>query len=77
MVISSGCKFVLSHGTRVDMQIPASHSEEFPNSSFHRNNMTGNHSDEISINENVYICMPNNMLLLNYLYITQLVPFKG
>ncbi len=30
MVSSSGFRFVLSHGTRVDMQIPAPHSEEFP-----------------------------------------------
>ncbi len=55
MVASSGCIFVLSNGTSVDMQIPASHSEEFPYSSFHTNNMTGNHSDEISINESVSI----------------------
>ncbi len=30
IVASSGRRFVLSHGTRVDMQIPSSHSEELP-----------------------------------------------
>ncbi len=30
MVASSGYRFELSHGTTDDMQIPASHSEEFP-----------------------------------------------
>ncbi len=29
MAASSGCIFVLSHGSMVDMQIPASHSEDF------------------------------------------------
>ncbi len=29
MAASSRFRFVLSHGTRVDMQIPAAHSEQF------------------------------------------------
>ncbi len=30
MAASSGFRFVLSHGTKVDMQIPVPHSEDIP-----------------------------------------------